>query len=552
MIAAALPATPAGPPRAARAADRARRPRLFPARRGRSVGLGVLLLLWPGAAHAADRAAHWSFVARGVGQLVDGDLSAAVGTLARARAADPAAAALVDTFVGLAALAGGRVEDARRQFERAIGRGSAEPLLYYWAARAELHAGRLAEALDHLSRALAIGRDRVSLWIADALIARAAGHRALAVGALGEAAVRWPNLLDPRLYPTPVEGAVDLLARALHDLPDPLRLWRLQAHLYWRLEQVPGARRLLAQLLARRPDDSDALQLAARCALALGQTDEALRLSTSAVKSQLGPTAQALATHGLVLAAAGRGAEALPWLQRAADARPRDVELLVRLAETCAAAEQADCARRYFAWAVRLDPHNGAAQLGLGLEHLQQGRLDAARPALASALRSSAGDPRVYEAAAQLERRGGGAAAATTRLLRAAARARSVVRRLEARVRVAAEAGRAMEAALEACGCVEGRCASRGASCCYRAASRVPGLAGQFLRRHLRLIPVPLSHAMADPALGDRLTIGLLTSAAPRVLWAEGRGLDGLRYRLRRSIAWVPPQNLERAHSLGN
>lgn len=502
-------------------------------------------MLWAGAARAADRAAHWSFVARGVGQLVDGDLAAAVTTLARARAADPAAAALVDTFVGLAALAGGRVEDARRQFERAIGRGSAEPLLYYWAARTELRAGRLADALAHLDRAIALGRARAALWIADALIARAAGQRGRALASLGEAARRWPNLLDPGLYPTAAEGAVELLARALHDLPDPLRLWRLQAHLYWRLEQVPGARQHLARVLARQPDDSDALQLAARCALALGRIDEALRLSTRAVKSARGPTPQALATHGLVLSAVGRGAEAVIWLRRAADARPRDVELLVRLAETCAAEEQGDCARSFFAWAARLDPQNGAAQLGLGVDHLQQGRLDDARPLLARALRASAGDPRVYEAAAQLERRSGAGPAVTTRLLRAAARAGSVAQRLEARVRVAAEAGRSVEAALEACLCVEGPCTRRDASC-RRAASQVTGLAGQFIKRHLGLIPIPPSRAQADASLGDRLTIGALLSASPRVLWAEGRGVDGLRYRLRRSIAWVPPETLTR------
>lgn len=518
--------------------------------------VGVLgccaLLLLPATVRGGDRAAHWGLVVRAVGQLVEGDLPAAVVSLGRARAAQPAAAALLDTFVGLVALTGGRLDDARGHFERAIERRLAEPLLFYWAARAELRAGRVAVALEHLERALALGRDRAPLWLADALIANAAHRRPRAVASLAAAMRLWPNLLDPRLYPTPAEGAVELLGRALHDLPEPLRLWRTQGHLYWRLEQVLAARQQMARVLAKQHDDGDALQVAARCALTLGQKDEALQLSERAVQPRGAVTAQALATRGLVLAAAGFARESLVWLRRAADARPRDVELLLLLARSCAATEQGDCARRFYGWAARLEPQNDAAQLGLGLEHLQQGQLDEARVALARAIRAGPGNPRAYEAAAQVERQRGRPPREFAALLDAAGRVSRVEQRLEAQVQVAAAAGQTMLAAMEACHCDEGPCTRGSDAACRRAASRVRGTPGLFLRGHLAAaLRGDLAPALAAArAFAARLTPALLGGTAPTLLWVEGRGLDGVRYRLRRSIAWVPPAKLGSAEVL--
>ncbi|MBK8481272.1 MAG: tetratricopeptide repeat protein [Proteobacteria bacterium] len=500
-----------------------------------------LLLSLSTPARGADRAAYWGLLTRAVGEVVEGELPAAVASLGRARAEAPAAAAVVDTFVGLVALAGGQVEAARRHLERAIARRWAEPLLFYWAARAALRAGRSRVALGYMDRALALGRDRAPLWIGDALIARAAGRSSRAAASAAEAARLWPNLLDPRLFPTPAEGAVELLGRALHELPDPLRLWRTQAHLYWRLDQVLGARQQVSRVLARQPDDADALQLGARCALALGQLDDALRLSARAVQVRGVAVAQALATRGLVLAAAGRGSEALVWLRRGADARPRDVELLLVLAQVCAAAEQGDCARRFFGWAARLAPEQGAAQLGLGLEHLQQGRLEEARVALARAIRAAPGDPRAYAAAAQVERQRGRAPDELAGLLRAAARVASVERRLMMRVGRVAAAGQRMLLALAACRCEDGPCTPP-AGGCLRAASRPSGAAGWFLRSHLAAVNGKGASALAAArAAVARLSPALLLGAtAPTALWAEGRGLDGVRYRLRRAVAWVP------------
>lgn len=506
--------------------------RLFPC-------LIILAWLVPEAA-AEQRSAtdsFWAHTARAVGQIVDGDLAGAVASVKGARAVR--AAPELDALVGLAALQGGHAAAGARQLAAAVEHGSTHPLVFYWAARASFAAGRRAVALRQMEQAIAVGGDRPTLRMGQALLLALSGSEARAAGALRAVAAHEPNLLDPSLYPTPVEGAVDLLEPLLRSFPERAQLLRAQGHLLWRAGCVTAAHRRFQSLLKLSPNDADALQMQGRCLAALGQRAAALSSVESALRAAPA-SPQALATRGELLLDGGDAAKAVADLQRAADAFPRDGQLLLRLARACAESEKRDCARRFYTYALLRRSTLAAAHFGLAL--LDQQSTDkatraATRARFSRAIELAPGEPRYYEGAAHFARLAGDVAWA--RALLAEARAvRGVERRHQQHVEAAGRTTRALVAVLGAL--------ARDPACdaaCRTALHRLPDLPQRFVRVHLaarvnRAQPEELKAVMA------RLKPSALWDRNPVLVETRGKTSSGKTYLLRSVLPFVAVDTL--------
>jgi aspartate beta-hydroxylase len=493
----------------------------------------MLLLVWPSASAASGPEKMWTWVTRGVGQLVDGQLGQAVTSFGKARegAADPA----LDALVGLAALAGNRPATALRQLEGAIRRGASRPLVFYWAGRAALAAGRRRLALKRMEQALNLGGDQPVLRMGHAIVARALGRGKQARDSLLEVAAREPNLLDPALYPTPAQGAVELLAKLLRRFPVPLQVERTRAHLLARAGRVLAALAAFRALLQKIPGDADALQMSARCLALLGRKKQALALADQALTRAPG-MAQARLTRGEILLLLGQTERAVDDLRRAADGLPREAPVLARLAQACAEAEQLACARKYFRYAVGRDPNLAAAHLGLALIQ-QQGKGIPAEGVWARFVRAielNPGSSRAYRAAAHFA----GLQGWKKRVARMSAAARNaarVERRLARKVKRARQQSQRQGQNLDLLR-PDGTCDAA----CGRVLARQKSTWVRFLRAHLALRQGrrQAGISLLRPLAG-RLKTSLLSSD-PATVKQRGRSTLGPTYVLVQTLPMVP------------
>ncbi|MFH1132232.1 MAG: hypothetical protein V1754_12920 [Pseudomonadota bacterium] len=94
----------------------------------------ILCLFAPRPLAAQDNSKFWTLVTQAIGQIVRGELLAAMDSVATARQIKPAPE--LDALVGLIALQGG--QKAEQHFESAIKAGSTTPDVFYWAGRTAL------------------------------------------------------------------------------------------------------------------------------------------------------------------------------------------------------------------------------------------------------------------------------------------------------------------------------------------------------------------------------------------------------------------------------
>ncbi|MCA9668517.1 MAG: tetratricopeptide repeat protein [Myxococcales bacterium] len=409
------------------------------------------------AAPARSRGAAWGWITRSVAQLAQNKLADAVRSAHMARRVSPRPQPEIDALVGLAALAGGRIADARQQLASAIKAGSSEALVLYWSGRAELAGGARAQALARFEQAIAVGGDKPLLRMAQAITLRALGRAGAARKAMARVVAVMPNIADPSLYPTARSGAVELLSVLLGKrFPRPLFVHRTQGHLQWRLGRPLSAMRHFAVLLAANKRDGDALQMTARCLLALGRLDAAAQLAARAV-SAAPDLPQAIRTRGEVALARGKARDALSYLKKAASLLPRDASLLLRVAKACNDAEKLACAERYYGYALKRDARLAEAHFGLAVLQQQGKRSSAAKKSLARALALEPGNPRFYQGAAALSQQWGDKRAAQ-QYLRQARAAQRVLRRFERRRDAVRAVGTKLALALERCACAPAGC----------------------------------------------------------------------------------------------
>ncbi len=486
--------------------------------------------------------ALWRHATQAVHAIAQGRDVQAVQHTAAARAAK--ALPELDALVGLAALAGGRPKAARRPLASAIARKSADPLVYYWAARVELTLGHRAAALARLEQGLAIGSHRDELQAAYATVALAAGRRKAALGALQVLATRRSNLLDPGLWPTPRQGAVALLEGLMRGFPYPVALWKTQGHLYFEVGAVIPSLERFSRVLRKRPGDANALQMVARCLQRLGAAKLALASAENAYLRSPG-SALTRGTLGRLLLEQGQIKRAATLLEAAAAAHPRDVELLLLAARACAQNQQPKRAARYYSYALRRDHRLPEAHFGLGLLAQQGGKKARAKLAFERALRLDPSKPRYYQAAAQQAQLRGDKRLAR-RLLAEARRAKRGRVRLEQFDRRLRNYLKRLRSTLHECDCAErGEICQKAANpACDKAARELGGPAGLLLQAHLALRQTRTKEAARLIArLSRALRVKALLLCDPKLFSYAARTIGGQRYEVRKlfPVAIVGP-----------
>lgn len=493
--------------------------------------LCLMLQIWTPGLARADKESYWTWTTQAAGHLADGKLALAVSAAAKARAAR--AVPELDAVVGLAALAGERPKAALKQLMSAQARGSIEPLVFYWAGRAALAAGDRAAALKQLNRAIAVGGDHPAFRMAQAILLKEAGKQAEAVAALAKVAASTPNLLDPSLFPTAAEGAVDLLGPMMRGFPHPAQLARTRAHLLWRAGRSLAAYRQFSELARAMPADPGVKQMLAQSQAAVGLKGQAMITAEEAVALAPGEP-DALATLGELRLAAGDAARAAAHLKKAADGRPADAPLLLMLAQACHESEDLVCAAKFYGYALLRDRKLAAAHFGQAMLARSSKEPEQAWRSFARALALDPGNVRYYRAAAhhasltkQKKR-----AATLLREARRAARVNKALNRSTANNRQAAAKMMALLAALGADAKCQGACA--------RLPAKLPGIVGRFAAAHLKLTADP--DARVSPLLGPvlkKLSSNKLLRTAPTFVEQKGKTISGKTYVIKKSYPFV-------------
>ena len=273
----------------------------------------------------------WTVALHAVNQLVDRRPVVAIQTLSQARVRVPE----FDTLAALAAVQGRKPDEAAQLINEAIRHKSTSPWTYYWAARIEWLRGKKNAARQHMNNALTLGQQRRAIHAGYAVIGSNTRSRRASVHYLVRASA---NFFDHELFPSPSQGAIDLLEDILSGYSDRTMVDRTRMHLYWRIGRVLPAMRLASKLVSANTDDGNAMITLAQCEHALGHHRKATQTAERAVA--INPNARALATLGDIFmernapnrSMLARGAQ---LLVRAADLDPQNGPLLLRAAQAC-------------------------------------------------------------------------------------------------------------------------------------------------------------------------------------------------------------------------
>ncbi len=306
---------------------------------------------------------------------------------------------------GKLALLEGRVDDAVRSFEEALGAGSRSAATLYYLARARCEAGRTGEATEALDRAAELAPDDRVLRHELSVLRTDLAAAALAAGRTSEALL----LLEGAAT---TDRALLLLAGARASRAD-WDLARSQARAY--VERQPRSRvgrHLLAAVLVRAGGEPRLREAAALfAALAAEDAEDAhAAVGLAATLSALGATAPAAAAWeaalGLApsdpavlrgaleaLVGAGRASDALELAERALAAEPESVELLRLRADVLLhVGRLADAAEAYLRLAA-VDRADVRPLVAAAAALMADGRADEAR-ALLTARLPRCDDPR--------------------------------------------------------------------------------------------------------------------------------------------------------------
>jgi tetratricopeptide (TPR) repeat protein len=174
------------------------------------------------------------------------------------------------------------------------------------------------------------------------------------------------QLLDLLVEAGRYKQAAELMEGQSLTREDPALLAKL-AELYMRIGQKDRAAAAMSKLLDERPRDPELAERLARLYQDLGRWEEAARLWERLVDiSPPHRRSQVYKSLSLALGKAGRGAEALSALQKAAEAAPFNSELWVDLSRAQAASGQSGQAIASLERAVEREPTNRELLIKLG------------------------------------------------------------------------------------------------------------------------------------------------------------------------------------------
>jgi tetratricopeptide (TPR) repeat protein len=273
-----------------------------------------------------------------------GELVAGIDLAQRAIALAPDHAR-AHTLLGMALAGAGRHAEALNSLDRAIALGAADA--HGSRADALVALGRLAEAVDSFDRALARDPASVADWC----------NRGAALIDLGRAS-----------------EAAESLARALALAPDFAEAHYNHGNALAQLERHAEAIASYKRALAIKPGYVDALNNCANALDRLGRLQEALE-SVDAALARASDHIGALVTRGVLLRKLRRSAEALASCERALALKPDNADALTVRADLLIDLERFDEAIATLDRAVALMPDDVAAKWNKSIVCLGLGRL---------------------------------------------------------------------------------------------------------------------------------------------------------------------------------
>ena len=296
------------------------------------------------------------------GQLLAGDLAAAIDGYHQALAADPTnLRALSD--MATAQATSGRLEEGIRTLERAIGLAPENAQLHLQRAAFAEEQGDAETALTHLDLALALAPALLEARLEKASYLGQLGRREEAAALIAETVERYPedaeaNVLYAQLVELPrgdLEAAERRLRRAVERDP-----------------YLDTARQALAALLERR---GEAATVPRPRPAAAGDGSPAARTRRAVEAYRRGDRAAAVSI-----------------LESLVAERPDDASAWVNLSWIALEGEDWEAAARHARRALDLDPTLGRAWVNLGQAREAQGRLGEAEQAYRSAVEHDAND----------------------------------------------------------------------------------------------------------------------------------------------------------------
>ena len=159
--------------------------------------------------------------------------------------------------------------------------------------------------------------------------------------------------------------------------------------------QLAEARAGLEAVLARHPENADALHLLGLVRFGEGHSDEGVALVRRAL-ARAPSFSTAVGNLAAMLRLMARPAEALALLRTSADASPDDADALRNLGFSVLKDGDASAAAELFLKVVRLAPGDPYGHVGLGTARLTQQRFHEAEASLRHALGIAPGDPEIH------------------------------------------------------------------------------------------------------------------------------------------------------------
>lgn len=319
---------------------------------------------WPGQARAqlSSRSRMWTLALRSADAVNKGQIRNALrgfnGALASVESAEiKTAKALCFTLLG-------HSDKALAVLKSTAKAGATLPEVHYWTGRLLFQKGATLKACKAMDRALSLGGDRPVFLIAKALICRRAGRLGAARKAILEAASRTGDLMDPRLFPDPRAGILDLVFASLKPFPRKQKAWVTMVHLYYAGGHFKRAEALTQRILKRWGRIHEALFMKARCRLAAGDLKAALKWANKTLGSQPSDAA-ALALRGHIHILRDKNRRALADIERAVRRNPRNPINLTRLGHLLWNKGHYGRAERMFRYALVRAPNLASAHLGL-------------------------------------------------------------------------------------------------------------------------------------------------------------------------------------------
>jgi len=313
-------------------------------------------------AQNSARGRMWTEALKGAALAADGKLDQACVRLDRARRWKNDVA--VRAALALCQLAAGRTATARVMLEKLARTAGELPAVQYWLARllARRFPVRACHAMD---AALSLGGDLPRYLVGKALACRSVSHAA-AVDALALAASKTWDIMDPRLYPDPVTGVIDMVDQALGTFPNKQQVLITLAHLYVTAHRLSSAEVMARKVIATWGHVHEAYFVLARARYLAGDYKGA----ATWVGRSLGvepSDPQALALRAALSIRTGKIIRARSDLERSVRADPTDAVNLARLGHLYWKTGAYPRAEKMFRYSLARMPSLASAHHGLAL-----------------------------------------------------------------------------------------------------------------------------------------------------------------------------------------